>query len=337
MKNISFAFFNVTSLTRHLSAVKDLLSVCNFDLLGVSETRLANGALDEYYKIDKYILLHKERSSGTGGGVGIYVKENLNCELLVANCSEILEEVWVKVELDRKQFFFGSLYRTPGFSNFDAFVDCLEERFSVFSVGDIICGGDLNINLLDSNCYCERYLDCMDSFNLKQVISSPTRVTNTSATLIDHILFPANVDNVKCDIKDLGEGVSDHAVVCCELTGDASVSKTKVIFRNLENIDKDLLENLLALTPFENIVNLTDINQKVYLFNTMLLNLFDVLAPKRDKIIGKRRQPWFTDTIKQMVKLKNKAYNAFKNDRSDSKWNYYKELRNFTNREKTIF
>lgn len=131
--------------------------------------------------------------------------------------------------------------------------------------------------------------------------------------------------------------MSDHAVVCCELTGDASVSKTKVIFRNLENIDKDLLENLLALTPFENIVNLTDINQKVYLFNTMLLNLFDVLAPKRDKIIGKRRQPWFTDTIKQMVKLKNKAYNAFKNDRSDSKWNYYKELRNFTNREKTIF
>lgn len=105
MKNISFAFFNVTSLTRHLSAVKDLLSVCNFDLLGVSETRLANGALDEYYKIDKYILLHKERSSGTGGGVGIYVKENLKCELLVANCSEILEEVWVKVELDRKQFF----------------------------------------------------------------------------------------------------------------------------------------------------------------------------------------------------------------------------------------
>lgn len=105
MKNISFAFFNVRSLTGYLSAVKDLLSVCNFDLLGVSETRLANGALDEYYKIDKYILLHKERSSGTGGGVGIYVKENLNCELLVANCSEILEEVWVKVELDRKQFF----------------------------------------------------------------------------------------------------------------------------------------------------------------------------------------------------------------------------------------
>ena len=46
--------------------------------------------------------------------------------------------------------------------------------------------GDLNRDLLQETIK-KIWLEYMESFGLKQIIESPTRVTNNSRTLIDHI------------------------------------------------------------------------------------------------------------------------------------------------------
>lgn len=52
-----------------------------------------------------------------------------------------------------------------------------------------IIGGDLNINLNSENCILNKKLiqNFAGKFSLTQLITQPTRVTKTSATLIDHI------------------------------------------------------------------------------------------------------------------------------------------------------
>ncbi|CAH1988489.1 unnamed protein product [Acanthoscelides obtectus] len=49
---------------------------------------------------------------------------------------------------------------------------------------DIILAGDINVNLL---LVCNNLTKCLDSYNLKLVISEPTRITESTLTLLDPI------------------------------------------------------------------------------------------------------------------------------------------------------
>ena len=60
------------------------------------------------------------------------------------------------------------------------------------NVIDVIIDGDFNINLLDSSSIHCDYVNLYSDFHLLQQVVEPTRVTDLSATLINHILtsFP---------------------------------------------------------------------------------------------------------------------------------------------------
>jgi len=49
----------------------------------------------------------------------------------------------------------------------------------------------------------------MDSYNLTQVVDFPTRITNTSETLIDTVFIDTSVYD-KTQIKPVINGISDH-------------------------------------------------------------------------------------------------------------------------------
>jgi hypothetical protein len=70
--------------------------------------------------------------------------------------------------------------------------------------------GDLNINVLkyDSNQLAQDYVDLLFSYGLLQVITKPTHLSNTSATLIDHVIT-APKSNF-CNSAILTSRLSDH-------------------------------------------------------------------------------------------------------------------------------
>ena len=68
--------------------------------------------------------------------------------------------------------------------------------------------GDFNINLLSTNDTVTReYADLLADFQLTQHIKDPTRISGSSATLIDHIISTSSltVSNVY-----QASGISDH-------------------------------------------------------------------------------------------------------------------------------
>ena len=70
--------------------------------------------------------------------------------------------------------------------------------------------GDFNINLLraETSCYAQDFLLSLQSFSFIPTIDKPTRVYNTSATLIDHIL--TNKVDVEITSRNIISDISDH-------------------------------------------------------------------------------------------------------------------------------
>ena len=102
------------------------------------------------------------------------------------------------------------IYRPPNVNS--DWIDAFEEELSIAQTTglEIIVIGELSIDLL--NCSNRKWLNLIQLFDLKQLISDPTRITNKTSTLTDH-LHCSNPENIS-DCFVLHYSVSDHFPIC---------------------------------------------------------------------------------------------------------------------------
>ena len=105
-----------------------------------------------------------------------------------------LENLWLEIEGKNKhsKLLLGVIYRSTRILSAQAWFNNIESLLSHLSVnwdGLLILTGDMNIDLLqEKNQIVRQYDELLQSLNLHQHVKKPTRVTNVSATLIDHIV-----------------------------------------------------------------------------------------------------------------------------------------------------
>jgi hypothetical protein len=66
--------------------------------------------------IPQYTLIHKHRPQGNGGGVGFYIKNNINfkvIESLSLMSTKIFECITIEIPLSNKKISISSIYRSP--------------------------------------------------------------------------------------------------------------------------------------------------------------------------------------------------------------------------------
>ena len=85
--------------------------------------------------------------------------------------------------------------------------------FWLLSGKDYILMGDLNCDLLTTtpHCYTKRLNFICESFNLTQIITETTRITETSETLLD-VIYCSNASKF-CKSGVIHAGISDHSVI----------------------------------------------------------------------------------------------------------------------------
>ena len=96
-------------------------TLCNqydYNVIGVTETWLtaATPSDDADLHIDNYKFYRKDREyvNGRGGGVGIFVSNNLLCDPRMDLSPREAELLWVEVRAHQKRIIVGVCYRPPG-------------------------------------------------------------------------------------------------------------------------------------------------------------------------------------------------------------------------------
>ena len=218
-ENTTIAHLNARSIMNrnHFILLKDVVRANKFDVLTVSETWLDSSVSNFEIEIPGYSIFRLDRLDKVGAGVCAFVKHNLKVELL-SELSFIgesgLHQLWLKVQAGNcKSFLICTAYRPPSTST-----DCFDAEFgdaviSAMSLSKpIYILGDLNCNLLkSSDPASQALLNFCTSFNLTQMIAEPTRVTKSSATLIDVTL--ASNKNLVRAAKVIPVSISDHDLV----------------------------------------------------------------------------------------------------------------------------
>ena len=182
----------------------------------MTETWLLDNC-DDTYNIPTHSLVTKSRKNKAGGGVGIFIANNINFvkrEELSTFKEGIFESICIEIQLCNKRFLIGVIYRPPGNK-----IKEFEETFEHFLLGinrekkQCYLMEDFNIDTLkiDQNTLSDNFMNQLPSSSFYALITKPTRITQNSATLIDNILTNSfDRDSV---IGILFSDLSDHLPV----------------------------------------------------------------------------------------------------------------------------
>ena len=193
--------------------------------------------------------------------------------------------------------------------------------------------GDLNCNLLNSSDPASQVLvNFCTSFNLSQMITQPTRVTESSATLIDVIL--TSHENLIIDTKVIPSSISDHDLIYAILKLKRQRPKPVYITtRTFKNYQQDDFLRDISMVPWCIVDCFDDIDDRVYALNTLFSEVLDKHAPiKKVKIRG-RPSPYITDEIRQLMKSRDRWRKIARRTGKPDAWTTYKNLRNDVKRK----
>ncbi|XP_037792643.1 uncharacterized protein LOC119587991 [Penaeus monodon] len=305
---------NAQSLLSKTNDVELLVQEREIDVLCISETWLTNDLEDKYVCFSNYNIYRQDK--GRGGGVAIYVRDNLKVNPLNLTASKIdgVEDLWLSIQCRKlPSVIIGCIYRHPHASaeSFKYLLDIFRE----ISLRNkpIIVLGDLNENLLQKD---NRLSKVISNCNLSQVIQKPTRITQFSSTLLDVILTnkPELILNSDALFHAMLQIMSSSQPPI-----DIHKPKRKPIiktFRCQRNYNQNTLCNLL-LNDAGALSQIIHTDKQVDLFNDIFKKNLNLCAPTVTREIRRPPAPWITLLIKEKMKIRDDLQRKLKQDRGN--------------------
>ena len=177
--------------------------------------------------------------------------------------------------------------------------------------------GDFNICLFNdrNDPHIREFLSIMSSFNFVPIINLPTRVTERTATLIDHIWvnFARPVSSFVFD-----ESVTDHRPIAVVLNDVPLPEPASLFFRDfsLQNKDKFIASFPERAECFASVNSvITDPEAYTHCLNDFATQQLNDFFPLKSKQINakKRSSPWIDSKLINEIKLKHILLKHFNN------------------------
>ena len=270
----------------------------NFHLLGIAESRLDDSIPDSDIMMPNYNVIRLDSRYPKETGLLLYCINSVNYKRIQHLENHNVESIWVEIHLKHhKPILVGFIYRNPAetiewYDHFNSMMDAvtLESK-------EVILLGDFNINLdASATRWCHHY----SSYDLEQLIDRPTRITENTATLIDHIYADTKGNIIEtCAVQT---GCSDHAAIC--LTWNKKGVKIpkpghkEIYYRCFTKFcEKDFIADLVN-SNLKYVYQIRDPNDAVDFWISTFISIYDKHAPfVKKRVKHSMKPPWISKEI----------------------------------------
>ena len=288
------------------------------DVLVVSETWFKS---ESTVNLPNYSSYHVCRPSGRGGGISIFVRDNLQSSAIdsLSYQNATIEITTTTIILHGQKIIILGVYR-PHSDSIENFTATMNDILNspLLASRNVVLTGDLNLNLLNiDQADIGQFVHLMQSFHYLPRISKPTRFSSinssVSATCLDHFwsnfAFSANSGVISIDI-------TDHCPIflAFPIAIDKSINdKTKITFRDLSSGNKIIFSNKISEFDWTGLF-CTDVSRFTQGVLSTLDAFFKDSFPIKCKFISKKRliNPWMNSECLELIKLKSEFFKRFK-------------------------
>ena len=368
---------NIRSLDLHFGEMLSLMQTCDnkIDVIALSEIGKKNiesrGAMLKHYGYEmKFVLPNLAK-----GGVALIYKDNLHvterADLKIKANDGIhskieVEDLWIELSLminkKREDYVIGVIYRHPGGSveNLDTFSNKIKDIMIKINLENKKCImlGDINIDGLkiNTNDHVEHFFQTIMEQDFVPTITLPTRVVDTSVSLIDHIIVNRNVLRNNIFTGNLYCGITDHMPNLIVVKSQVMVkSNERRYVRLFGDANMCTFRNYIQNVSWDQYYEAKDPNKSLEIFykiyNDAFNNSFPLKRLSRNRAKDKK---WITTNLRNCIKYRDNLYkkylsrptpenkeihalyrNMLTSCLREAEDNYYKEL--IKNENKTLF
>lgn len=320
-KTFEIIHLNIASLKRHIDDLLNFVSCLKIKpkIIGITEHKIKkDSCLSQSLKGFTFVYTPTNTSHG---GAGFFISDDLSYKsrpdlhIDIENC----ESIFIEVVLNKnKTIIIGCIYRHPNSSVNKFNEEFIRPLLSKLSQEAKLCCllGDFNINLLkvDSNLSYSSFYELMCTSFFSPFILHPSRITETSKTLIDNIFL--NTLEFETFSGNFEMQISDHLIQFLVLK-KFPYSKLKcrnLLERNFKFFNHDEFHNDLLQCKWEDICASDDLDLNFQSFYDQIIYLLDEHAPLKlvtKKEMSLRLKPWITGNIRQQMFLRDSFFRKF--------------------------
>ncbi|GAB0203375.1 hypothetical protein GRJ2_002803100 [Grus japonensis] len=307
------------------------LAICQARHIAIAVIKTFPGTAHSYYwsaGMEGYRLFRKDRQGRRGGGVTLYVNDQLECmELHLGMEEEPTKSLWVRIKgrAGAGDITAGVCYRPP--DQGDGADEALYRQIGAASRSQaLVLMGDFNhpdICWRDNAAehkQSRKFLECVDDNFLLQVTEEPTR----RGAMLDLVL--TNKEGLVGDVKLRGSlGCSDHEMVEFRILRAARRACSKLTTLDFRRADFGLFGDLLGRIPWDKALEGRGAQDSWLIFKGHLLQAQERCIPtKRKSSKNTKRPPWMNKELLGKVKhTKKEAYRGWK--QGQVAWEEYRE------------
>ena len=331
VNDFSLLCYNIRSLNANYDQFEIFLGDLDysFSALVLTESWLSND-ISHLFKFNNYSSHHSLRQPDKrGGGVSAFINDKFVSKT-IDSCTinlPFIESLFINITYKNQNVILACVYRPPN-GDIKLFTEKLMQMIQSCNLPNydnfILCG-DFNIDLLkfDSDSNVSSFLNSCRSLSLVPLISKPTRITessesvihnnsiiNSSATLIDNILMsnPSNVISglIYCDITDHLPVFSINRSAFND-ENDPNPNKT-IKYRLINETTINNMRDMISSHDFTNIINCENPDDAIENFARTIERIYKLCCPLKSKTISYKHKlkPWISHEIKQNIKKRHK-------------------------------
>ena len=304
------------------------------EVLAINESKLDGSINDGEIHIPGYVIIRKDRNRH-GGGVALYIKESLSYSNRADLVPDSLEMICVEINLPHnRSFLVSTWYRPPSadidlFGDYDKFIEkCDYENKQLIIMGDM--NSDYAKSPLEAHTRTLQFLSSI--YQLEQLILEPTRVTKSSATIIDLIFTNETKNIAKSGVVHIG--ISDHSLTY--VVRKFIPPKSKPITKEVRNfkrfVEEDFINDLKGV-PWHNIESFNEPNLAWRAWKSEFNAILDRHAPLRHRRVRQSSLPWLTSEIRKIMHDRDYHKKIAVKHGSQHHWELYQAARNKVNIE----
>ena len=331
---------NIRGLFGKRDDLLKFLNGCNkkkIDIVLLEETWL-NTQNNAQFSVPGYNFVGHARPNKKGGGVGILISNEIKYRLrkdLLIESNPHFENISVEIKTCSSESILSCIYRPPN-TDQKLFIKSFTElgnKVYLEKNKEWIIGLDHNMDLIKSEQHAntETFLEEILRLELYPLITCPTRVTKSSATLIDNILVSRSLYN-KSSSAIIINDLSDH-LPCISVIDNMKSRKgetIELIKRDMKGENIKQLRFALSKHNWSTIHGNIDVSAKFDYVHTTILRYIDQHCPeKRIKISNKKiiKEPWLFKGLIKCIDKQKKLYKQHLINKTEEDTQRYKVYR----------
>lgn len=310
-----------------LEELRNIAMVSKVDVMCLSESWLNETVNDDLLQIESYKIVRNDRVGRIGGGILVYLKNNLKFRVLEMSGRESeTEYILLEAAINSEKILFGFFYNPPN-------VDCsqlLSEKFSSldYQYDNILLMGDFNTNMLNMNSEKRnRFEHFLRNMSFTCVGSEPTHFHRTGSTQIDLM-----ITNDKSKILKFNQVsvpfMSNHDLLFTSIDIDYCCTVDPISYRDYACVDPANIIAFYNEIDWSSFYQMNNPDLLVDFFTSNVKNLHDTCVPIKTFRKQRRYKPWFNSDISREIVNRDLAFEKWKNSQCEFDHAMYKTQRN---------